>query len=131
MNNPLHATVRHLMELQSLEDRLELLGEKSTKAKLAEFESHIAALRAQVPTALLGRHDRFRAQGKRSVAEVRNGVCTGCHMRLAIGKQQQLRRLELLHTCESCGRVLYMIEATVPPVLPIAAKKSVPEALAA
>jgi hypothetical protein len=51
----------------------------------------------------------LRARGKRSVAEVRYGVCFGCHLGLAIGNVNALKT-GVLRRCGNCGRYLYVVE---------------------
>jgi len=99
--------VRRLTELASLEEQLSELkhdGEKTTSV-LALMES----LRANIPLGVLINHDQMRKQGRRSVAEVREGVCAGCHIALEIGNVAAVRRGDL-HRCGNCGRYLYMVE---------------------
>jgi predicted nucleic acid-binding Zn-ribbon protein len=55
-------------------------------------------------------HDRMRAQGKRSVAEVRHGICSGCHMVVSTGLLGALRRCDTVYRCENCDRYLYLVE---------------------
>jgi len=49
------------------------------------------------------------ARGKRSVAEVRHGVCSGCHIALAIGNAHEIKTGSL-RRCGNCGRYLYVVE---------------------
>ena len=107
MNTRIQDTVRRLMELQSLEDRLAVFNPDATKT--AEVRASIASLRAKAPATVLAHHDRLRARGKRSVAEVRHGVCCGCHLSVASGLVADVRR-GTLHKFENCGRFLYMVE---------------------
>ena len=45
----------------------------------------IEALRKSIPSQVLTHYDRLVAQGKKGLAVVRNGVCTQCHISVAIG----------------------------------------------
>lgn len=107
MNTRIQDTVRRLMELQSLEDRLAVFDLDATKA--AEVQASITSLRTKAPANVLTHHDRLRARGKRSVAEVRRGVCCGCHLSVASGLVADIRR-GILHKCENCSRFLYFVE---------------------
>ena len=44
-----------------------------------------------------------------AVAEVRDGVCTVCHVRLRPQVYNEVRRAESLIQCESCLRILYFL----------------------
>jgi len=99
--------VIRLLELHSLEERLEVF--RRNHEKNASTQALIESLRANLPTGILVTHDRFRAAGKKSVAEVRQSVCAGCHLGLAIGNMAELRRGDLKR-CGNCGRYLYLVE---------------------
>jgi predicted nucleic acid-binding Zn-ribbon protein len=73
-------------------------------------QPEIDALRKSVPEPILAHYDRLAARGKKGVAIVRNGVCTGCHMRLATGAMGTLMRREDIQLCGTCGRYLYLPE---------------------
>ena len=101
-------TVRRLLELHSLEDRLSVL--RRDKGGRTYAQALIESLRAKLPAGVMSSHDRFRAAGKRSVAEVRHGICSACHMGVATGLLAHLRRSDGLHRCENCGCYLYLVE---------------------
>ena len=79
--------------------------------KVSEVKALIESMRASLPLGVLTGHDRFRAAGKRSVAEVSHGLCSGCHMAVATGLLAALHRCEGLDRCDQCGRYLYLVEA--------------------
>lgn len=62
----------------------------------------IDSLRSQLPTALLGHHDRSVARGRRSLTRVNNGVCCACHLRLPHGHFRPKTGPEL-DVCDNCG----------------------------
>ncbi len=93
------------MELHTLEERVNFVEAHAEGPEAVQKQ--IAALREQIPPGVLNRHDRLRSREKRSVAEVRNGVCSGCHMRVGIGQVPELIQQEVLHSCDYCGRFLY------------------------
>jgi predicted nucleic acid-binding Zn-ribbon protein len=74
-----------------------------------KVESLIESLRAKLPVGVLALHDKMRAKGKRSVAGVRRGVCSGCHLALGVGNVAAVRAKEL-RRCGNCGRYVYMVE---------------------
>jgi len=96
------------MELHSLKDRLQVFqrNHEKTTGILALIES----LRANIPQGILLQHDRLQARGRRSVAEVRRGVCLGCHLRMPTGQAAALMRGDTVQRCQTCGRFLYWVE---------------------
>ena len=64
---------------------------------------------------ILGHYDRLKSRGKKSVALVRHGVCTGCQMRLASGVYAALLRDEDIAMCDTCARYLLLVRE-LPPV---------------
>lgn len=108
MKSFVHEIVRSLLELQTLEDRLQLFRRNNKRA--AEVQAQVESLRKKMPAQIMSIHDRLQAQGKRSIAELRHGVCSGCHLGLAIGNVAALRRGDL-RRCGNCGRYLYVVDA--------------------
>jgi len=116
MSNIVTETLQNLIELHRLEEQLD----RARTGKTA-LQSQIDEVRAKLIPNILGHHDRMRARGKRSIAEVRNNVCSGCHMTVAIGILATLRRMEDIQICANCGRYLHLpVEA--PPETPAPAK---------
>jgi predicted nucleic acid-binding Zn-ribbon protein len=99
----MNTVLQDLLKLQALE--FGETTEKSVAAKAAE-------LRAKLPPTIVGHYDRLRVRGKKGVAIVRNQVCTGCHMHVPIGTINELMRGEDIQLCETCGRYLYLPDAT-------------------
>jgi predicted nucleic acid-binding Zn-ribbon protein len=108
MKNFIVHTVHCLLELHALEERLSVF--ERNHEKVSEAKALIESVRAVLPLGVLTGHDRFRAAGKRSVAEVNHGICSGCHMAVATGLLATLQRCEGLHRCDNCGRYLYFVE---------------------
>jgi len=46
-----------------------------------------------------------------ALAEARDGLCTACHVRLRPQAYNEVQTNESLLTCDSCGRILYYVEA--------------------
>ena len=107
MKNCIHETVSRLLELESLEERLR--GFKRSREDTSDVDALIDSLRANIPLAVLVVHDRMRDRGRRSLAEVRHGVCSGCHLALAIGNVHELMT-GALRRCGNCGRYLYVVD---------------------
>ena len=106
MNAHIQETAKILMQLLTLEERLGFFEEQDSDT--AELEELVRTVRTRIPAAHLTRHDRLRAQGKRSVAECREGVCSGCHMKVATGLVPALLLRDAAQTCDYCGRFLYV-----------------------
>jgi predicted nucleic acid-binding Zn-ribbon protein len=81
-----------------VEERDELLAQRKTLA---------TALSA----GLLETYERVR-RGRRgvAVAEVREGFCTACNVRLRPQVYNDIRMNEALLMCESCSRIMYCVE---------------------
>jgi len=91
-------------------------------------ESVVEELRKAVPPQIQGHFDRLLERGKRGVALVRHGVCSECHMRVAIGVLATLTHGDDIQLCGTCGRYLCLPEgepiASPPPApAPKAARK--------
>src|SRR6476646_3217235 len=91
--------LENLLNLQSLQT-----GNKPAPA--TRFT--IKKLRSIIPGAMLMHHDRLTAHGKQGLVEVRNQVCSGCHMRVSVGTQYALVAGDKVITCDNCGRYLYL-----------------------
>src|SRR5947208_3530459 len=100
--------IDELFELQKLNLR--------PKANSAEIE----ALRKKIPAQLLVNFDRALTRGKKSVAMVRSGVCSECHLQITIGVVTSLASNEEIQRCGNCGRYLYLVpgEPLVPAPAP-------------
>src|SRR5438552_17487313 len=81
-----------------------------TKPLLGSEEARIRALREKVPLPILAQFDRLIVRGKKGVAIARQGVCSECHLRISSGTLASLAYAFEIHTCENCGRYLYLPE---------------------
>lgn len=77
-------------------------------------EAIIESLRANISLSVLLHHDRLRARGRQSVAEVKHGVCSGCHMGLPVGTVAALKHQNELLKCNHCGRYIFLAEEEIP-----------------
>lgn len=110
--------IERLFELQVLE-----LG---PAAGSAEGKKAAEALKKEIPEPILGHYRRLMDRGKKGVALVRHGVCSGCMMQLAIGVFAALRRDDDIAMCDTCARYLLLapeepapvVEASAPPANP-------------
>lgn len=106
MKSHIHDIVRRLLELHGLEERLAAL--KRDPDERANAEASIESLRANLPMGVRMVHDQMRSREKRSVAEVRHGVCAGCHLTLGVGNVAAVRTGEM-RRCGNCGRYVYLV----------------------
>jgi predicted nucleic acid-binding Zn-ribbon protein len=77
--------------------------------ELAEQERQRAELADQLPEAVLAVYDDLRARKDGlAVAELRHGVCQGCHLELTAGELAEGREIGRLGMarCVQCGRLL-------------------------
>jgi predicted nucleic acid-binding Zn-ribbon protein len=107
MKSYIHDLVSRLLELHSLEERLAAFPRN--RDERTNVEALLESLRANLPVGMVIVHDQMKTRGKRSVAEVRHGVCSGCHLGLAIGNVNALTAGDL-RRCGNCGRYLYVVE---------------------
>ena len=115
--------LQRLLELQDLE-----LG---PKAETPEARRSSDALRQEIPAPILGHYDRLMARGKKGVALVRHGVCSGCQMKIASGPYAALLRNDDIAMCDNCARYLLLatedsIAPAPPPSAPAPAPKPAP-----
>lgn len=111
VSSQVHDIVQRLLELAALEERLTTLKRDGEKA--ASVTALIASLRTNIPLGVLITHDRMRSRGRSCLAKVHHGVCTGCHLALAVGNVAAVRHGDL-HRCGNCGRYLYIVEDEEP-----------------
>jgi len=78
MNDYVADTRKRLTELNRLENE-GVVSRKSRHSPL-NSEALIESLQASISPSVLMHHDRLRSRSRQSVAEVRHGVCSGCHI---------------------------------------------------
>jgi len=88
----------------------ELLAErKSLAASLRQLQAEREQLRSETDAATLRLYDRLRTtRGGVAVAEVKQRTCQGCRVSLTAAYEQRLRHGDVMVTCQSCGRILYL-----------------------
>ena len=92
--------IDNLMALQELRGR----ASKSMRNRAEQ----LTALRAQIPESLLFTFDRLIARNKKPVSIVRHGVCSECHLQIAVGTLGSLAFGQTVQQCGNCGRFLYL-----------------------
>ena len=93
-------------EIKRLEDE---------RQKHMDEREHLQARRKEVTANLtdsvLALYERIRTyRTGAAVAEVRDGLCTACNVRLRPQVYNEIRTSEAVMTCENCSRILYYIE---------------------
>ena len=82
--------------------------------ELEQKAESIAAQRPQVESkieeSLLKRYNNVIHRRGTAVVEARNGVCQGCHMKLAPQLANLVARGETIESCRQCNRLLYRPE---------------------
>lgn len=64
---------------------------------------------------VLAHYERLlRGRQGMALAEVRDGLCTGCHVRLRPQAYNEVRTQDVYLTCEACARILYYIPVEDP-----------------
>lgn len=93
-------------ELKALVERAEGL-----KKRLSNLEAERTELAAPIEQQTMDLYTRlFTKKPDAAVVPLANGICGGCHMKVVSGTIQQLRSEEVVTQCESCGRILYLVE---------------------
>lgn len=93
-------------ELKALDERAE-----GVKKRLEEVTAERKELTAPVDEDVLELYTRiFNKKGDAAVVPMENAQCGGCHMKVVVGVIQSLKQSQTLTQCESCGRILYLVE---------------------
>lgn len=90
---------------------------KEVEAQVAQLQGQMAALekkrvtlRQAVPPPLLKRYEFIRQRKNGSaIAEVRDGVCLGCHLNILPQQYIDLQKGEEILQCPHCQRILYWL----------------------
>jgi hypothetical protein len=103
-------------EKQQVEAEKKVARERTAvdKAQLAELLQRRAELVVGMTAPVYREYERLRRTRKGiAVAEAIDGRCSLCNMSLRLQFYQELRRLDQVMYCETCGRILFY---TPPPV---------------
>jgi len=75
---------------------------------LTELARRREELARTLPLRLFDTYDRMaRTRRGQALAEVKDGTCTACRMKIRPKVMSDVRKGEQMITCESCGRILY------------------------
>lgn len=101
-------------ELKVQEDLLkkkrdESLSEvKKLDQQIAQWNKKRGGFLGKVDPALMSKYDNWRKRsGSSLVAVIEGQSCGGCHLKLPPQLINEVRKKKELHTCNSCGRILY------------------------
>jgi len=82
----------------------------SHTVKSPEWCAVIDSLRQSVPAPILAHFLRIVTNGEKGIAEVHQGICTACHIRVPSCQAAILSTEENIHVCEYCGSYLVQPE---------------------
>lgn len=90
-------------QLKILEKKIDSIGDK-----MSDKGTERKAISSSIPRQILLVYERVRrGKGGTVVVVVRKRSCSACHKALTPKKVQEIRRGDRIHTCESCGCLLY------------------------
>jgi predicted nucleic acid-binding Zn-ribbon protein len=82
--------------------------EHSLSTELAGLEAQQQTYSAHVEKGLLSRYNKIKAARKdQALAEIKEGICSGCRLQLPPQLISEVKRSQDLHTCPYCRRMLY------------------------
>ncbi len=94
-------------------EELKVLAERAegVKARVGGLEKERAELASPVEPGVLDLYNRlFAKKPDAAVSPLENGICGGCHMKVVMGTIQEVRSGDKVTQCDSCGRILYLVE---------------------
>ena len=110
----LKAAQAKLAETQAhVNDDLKALAERAdgVKRRLGELETERKEAAAPVEPEALDLYQRiFAKKPDAAVVPLENGICGGCHMKVVMGTIQEVRASGRIVQCDSCARILYLVE---------------------
>lgn len=81
------------------------------KAEQDELQAQRDTLAAEIPESALPLYDRLmKSKNGLAIAEMKEGKCEGCHMKLIPSTVASVQNGKELTRCEDCGRILYVSE---------------------
>ena len=92
-------------EIKRLED--ERQSDLDEREALQNRRKEVAALLTDSVLSLYERLRTYRTGA--AVAEVRDGLCTACNVRLRLQVYNELRSNDAVFTCENCSRIIYYV----------------------
>ena len=88
---------------------------REDEQKLAQVRSERSSIHSQIAVDIYETYERI-AKGRKgeAVVPVTDGTCGACHVHLRPQVFSEVMSSDLLHTCESCGRILYFVTKQPP-----------------
>jgi predicted nucleic acid-binding Zn-ribbon protein len=87
---------------------------KEAERERDQAEARRNTLAADLSKEIYGLYERLlKARNGMALAEVRDGFCGGCHVRLRPQAYNDVRTKDMLLTCETCNRIFYYVEPAV------------------
>jgi predicted nucleic acid-binding Zn-ribbon protein len=80
---------------------------EATRAQLSELQAIREAAVERTSSYLVSHYESLHKRYANPVAEIRNGTCTGCKLRVSGNTAERARGEMGVVTCEHCSRVLY------------------------
>lgn len=91
-------------QVKELREREQILNREAQAAKAGRSE-----ITAKVPPRVLTLYDRVRnSRGGVAVALVKGGSCSACNVAIRPQLVVEIRRLDAVHQCPSCSRILVL-----------------------
>jgi len=100
--------MRQLQELVLTRDEHHQTGDGS---HLDSLNDSIDELQGKLTPQVAGLYDRLYKKSHIVLASLSNGCCSVCGMQVPIAQAQQVRLVQHLVTCSSCGRILFADDA--------------------
>ncbi len=94
---------------------------KETETLLADRQARRKDLRSQISESMLNHYDRVARSRSSAMAEARGQRCQACMVMLRPQVWEEVRNGTVVHTCDTCGRILYYDAASAAVAEPIAA----------
>lgn len=78
-------------------------------AEQTEIQTDRVKLAAEIPEATLPLYERLmKSKNGLAIAEMKEGKCEGCHMKLIVSTVAAVQNAKELTRCEDCGRILFI-----------------------
>lgn len=85
---------------------IELRRKKAPKEHLRELQKHAQLIREELDDILLARFDKLMERYGFALAEVVDGACQSCNMRIATQMSSAIEGSNDIFVCENCGKFL-------------------------
>ncbi len=94
-------------QLEILQEKIDSIGDK-----VSGKETERKEITAQIPRPILSTYERVRrGKGGTAVVVVKKRACGACYKALTPRRVQEIKKGDKIHTCETCGCLLFWDEA--------------------